>query len=701
MHYHAGRPTPEPSGTGDPRRSLEEAARQARDLALERLLEARHPNGSWRMCIDLNAFIGAMYIIMLRTTGLADAPGSHDAEALLVRHMVHQTNPDGGFFKFAGSPSCRTITRLVVLGLRLSLGDVPPRGRPPPWFRRNRAIDRALAAEVHSTIGRAERFLGRASARTSRAFEMDHVLMARTLAAQVDPRQYGPLSPPLSPEILASLVNWAPWRRFSHQFSRLLRKVLPSLTILGRRASQRSPVWGAPGRLLRRSGPLRRREDSAIEALAAKIRAEQDDEGDWYCSAVHTILNVMALREAGASLDDPAIARAHHSLRRALCRTGSGGAFLDSMRSDVWNTTHGVCSYLSVPGRRASDEEIRPSIDFLLGCQGPDGGYAFGSGATNHSDSDCVGFALSALALAAGTAEAHLRARLATALERAQAYLSGSQSRSGGFSCWDATSLRPRAGSRGWLAQTLFDVPSADVTARIGEGLAGLEPPHGAESTRRALRFLLDIQCGNGAWWSRWWAGYVVGTDSVLRMMGRLGLGCTPLFDAEDPLLGQAQAAAMRGIDFLVTHQNADGGWGETIESDSKMQLAGIGASTPLHTAYTASALLRCRFPADSSVIRQGIAYLLDQMTADGRWEDHQATFTIFARTFYYAYPFHNLVLPLNALTDYLRALEAVRADPRAACHAIASRGEGQEVSLLAGRARPASASTEAPGSRR
>jgi hypothetical protein len=50
------------------------------------------------------------------------------------------------------------------------------------------------------------------------------------------------------------------------------------------------------------------------------------------------------------------------------------------------------------------------------------------------------------------------------------------------------------------------------------------------------------------------------------------------------------------------------------------------------------------------------VAYLLETMTDDGRWEDRQASFTIFARSFYYHYPLFACVLPLLALTEYVKA---------------------------------------------
>ena len=62
-----------------------------------------------------------------------------------------------------------------------------------------------------------------------------------------------------------------------------------------------------------------------------------------------------------------------------------------------------------------------------------------------------------------------------------------------------------------------------DVTARILHGLveAGMGPED--KTVQKCLSFLLRTQCRNGAWWSRWWAGYISGTDFVLDVFSRMG----------------------------------------------------------------------------------------------------------------------------------------------------------------------------------
>jgi len=93
---------------------------------------------------------------------------------------------------------------------------------------------------------------------------------------------------------------------------------------------------------------------------------------------------------------------------------------------------------------------------------------------------------------------------------------------------------------------------------------------------------------------------------------------------------------------------------GESIYSDFDQAYAGKGASTPLHTAQAATSLIMTGQTATSPEIKRAIKYLLQTMTEDGRWEDQQATFTVFARTFYYSHPIFNYVLPLSTMTEFL-----------------------------------------------
>ena len=66
---------------------MNDRIRIARDLALQRLGELQSPDGSWFLPIEINAAASAIFIIMLRTTGLIEKEGQFSLEVKLLGSM--------------------------------------------------------------------------------------------------------------------------------------------------------------------------------------------------------------------------------------------------------------------------------------------------------------------------------------------------------------------------------------------------------------------------------------------------------------------------------------------------------------------------------------------------------------------------------------------------------------------------------------
>ncbi|MGT2490259.1 hypothetical protein ACU4GD_06220 [Cupriavidus basilensis] len=97
----------------------------------------------------------------------------------------------------------------------------------------------------------------------------------------------------------------------------------------------------------------------------------------------------------------------------------------------------------------------------------------------------------------------------------------------------------------------LLDPPTADVSARCLSMLGQLgENSASSPAFKRALRYLLDEQMADGSWYGRWGMNYIYGTWSALCALNAAGL------PPEAPEMRRAAA-------WLVSIQNADGGWGE------------------------------------------------------------------------------------------------------------------------------------------
>jgi squalene-hopene/tetraprenyl-beta-curcumene cyclase len=633
-------------------------ATSARDLALARLMEMREPSGHWADArIDLNAFLPGLFIVMLRTTGLVERPGALAREAQVVRHMVRQVNPDGGFFRFPGAASSPNITRLAILSLRMTLGEIDPAHRPARWMRSNDELGPALRAQVKTCVQAASGYLAGASIVTS-VMELDDGVLVRLLTSYVNPAIYLVPIPVLAPEVQSLLVTRPFLNSIERRFHTIVRKTSPALSILYRAVKSRHPVSSKLLGLIQWFDVIEAWEQQSVRTLESEVRAGQNENGGWFYNAMSTMLNLMALREAGAAADDPAVERACGYLERCTAPAAGGGTFIIKFNTDVWDTALATFCYLSSPGRSARDSAIRPALEFLLRWQSEDGGYAFGSASRNDPDYDTTGMLVNVLALARRSADDAQRNAIAPVLRKAMDLLCRQQDSSGGFSAWANTFVGSRPGSMGLVKQLMVDVATPDITSRIAYGLCQAGLTRKDRTIRKALEFILANQTGAGAWWSRWWAGYLAGTGSVLEFLGKAGHRLDrpdAAVDESGSLSPSLHEAMLKGVVFLVAHQNTDGGWGETIEADRDAAMAGIGPSTPLHTAHCLSALIQCGYPVSRDAIRRGIGYLLATMRSDGTWQDDQVTFTIFAGHSYYAYPTYSRFLPLIALNDYLR----------------------------------------------
>src|SRR5262249_28736282 len=124
----------------------------------------------------------------------------------------------------------------------------------------------------------------------------------------------------------------------------------------------------------------------------------------------------------------------------------------------------------------------------------------------------------------------------------------------------------------------VIDPPSADVTAHVLEMLAA-EPTADPTSRLAAVAWLREAQEADGAWYGRWGVNYVYGTGAAVPAL--VAAGVSP----DDPTITAA-------VEFLLAHQNPDGGWGEDIRSYDDPSTRGVGASTASQTAWALLALI-------------------------------------------------------------------------------------------------------------
>jgi len=113
--------------------------------------------------------------------------------------------------------------------------------------------------------------------------------------------------------------------------------------------------------------------------------------------------------------------------------------------------------------------------------------------------------------------------------------------------------------------------------------------------------------------------------------------------------------AITRAIEFLVAHQNADGGWGEDIRSYDDPSLRASGHSTASQTAWALLAFVASGRAKDEEAFR-GASFLASTQRADGNWDEPYYTGTGFPGDFYINYHLYRLVFPVSALGRWCHA---------------------------------------------
>jgi squalene-hopene/tetraprenyl-beta-curcumene cyclase len=114
----------------------------------------------------------------------------------------------------------------------------------------------------------------------------------------------------------------------------------------------------------------------------------------------------------------------------------------------------------------------------------------------------------------------------------------------------------------------------------------------------------------------------------------------------------------LQAVEWLRMMQNPDGGWGETCGSYDDANAKGVGPSTASQTAWAVMGLLAANDTRNDS-LQHGIAYLLKNQRREGSWDESLYTGTGFPRVFYLMYYMYRQYFPLLALTTYAKATAA------------------------------------------
>ncbi|HUJ40429.1 MAG TPA: squalene--hopene cyclase [Candidatus Acidoferrales bacterium] len=622
--------------------SIEERLYQGISRGVDWLLSRQAPQGYWLGELEADTTLESDYILYLHVIGKPDPVRIEKLARYVRKHQLE----DGGWNIYANGPSELNATVKAYLGLKLA-------GDPPEASHMARA-----RARIHELGG----------LESINSFE-------RFYLALVGVADWG-MVPAMPPELLllphwfyVNLYEISSWSRGILVPMAILYALRPSWTIpergrldeLFREPEHRYSAFAWDKRLFTWRNfflfadrvmkfvermpwkPLRKHAVRAAERWLMEHLERSEGLGAIYPAMMNAIYALIAL---GYRPDDPITSREIHELAKFEIEE-NGIIRLQPCVSPVWDTAIAMVA-LEEAGlppshpalvRAASwmlDNQILGSGDWQVKNPGVEpGGWAFEFRNDHYPDVDDTAFILMALQ----RVDFPDRARMEAALRRGLNWVVTMQNKDGGWGAFDKDNdCRLLTHVPFADHNAMIDPATADVTARVAECLARMGWPATHPVMKRALHFLQQDQCEDGSWFGRWGVNYVYGTGGVLRALEAMGLARQPY--------------ALRGVQWLKSVQQADGGFGESIASYDDLAQKGRGATTASQTSWGLIGLLASTGTEDRAAER-ALDFLLSTQTREGSWEEAEFTGTGFPKVFYLKYHLYRHYFPLYAVARY------------------------------------------------
>jgi squalene-hopene/tetraprenyl-beta-curcumene cyclase len=623
----------------------------------EALCALQRPDGHFLFELEADATIPAEYVLMRHYRG---EPVDAALEAKIARYLRRIQSADGGWPLFHAGASDVSASVKAYFALKM-IGDSPEAShmaKARAWI-----LGKGGAANSNVFTRNLLALYGQVPWRAVPTMPVEIILLPRWFPFHLDKVSYWARTVLVPLMVLNALKPWAtnpkgigieelfvvppdnirnwpkgahqtwPWPQIFGGIDLLLRAVEPHMP--------KSP----------RARAIKRAEDFVTERLNG-----EDGLGAIFPAMVNALLMFDAL---GYAKDDRRVKTARASIDKLLIVKGDE-AYCQPCLSPVWDTALTAHTLLEVNGAECERRALA-ALEWLAPLQVLDtagdwaaqrpnlrpGGWAFQYANPHYPDLDDTAVVAMAMDRAMACAPQPARATFSEAIARAQEWIVGMQSENGGFAAFDADNEYYYLNQIPFADHgALLDPPTEDVTARCVSMLAQLGARRGQSAPLdKAVAYLLRTQRPDGSWYGRWGMNYIYGTWSVLCALNAAHM---------DP-----NASAMRkAVDWLLSIQNDDGGWGEDGAS-YKLDYRGYEPA-PSTASQTAWALLGLMAAGEvgQPAVKRGIDYLLANQGSDGFWDEQRFTATGFPRVFYLRYHGYAKFFPLWALARY-RNLQA------------------------------------------
>jgi squalene-hopene/tetraprenyl-beta-curcumene cyclase len=640
----------------------------------ERLLAARNPHGFWEGRLSSSALSTATAVFALTAV---DGEKHRSLIERGLRWLCDNQNIDGGWGDTVQSPSNLSTTLLCYSALAVDCelqiadcGFASSAGSNPQSKIRNPQFD-LMARKAESWLcGKAGTLEPQALAKAveqqygkDRTFSVPILTMAALAGRLGTDSDAWRLVRPLPFELAVLPHRLYKWLRLP-----VVSYALPALIAIGQARYEH----------LKPDNPLARfvRHLSREKSLRALARLQPAD-GGFLEAAPLTSFVVMSLAASG---------HAGHEV------TQKGVEFLvASVREDgswpidtnlaTWVTTLAIntlfdcgsqiadCGSAAIYSIRNPKSEIRNQLArWLLSCQHRDvhpythaepGGWGWSNRSGAVPDGDDTAGALIALhRLSAGISESETRspkAEIAAAACAGIEWLLGLQNSDGGIPTF----------CRGWT-KLPFDKSTPDIAAHaIGtmsvwlDALPASLRDRTGKAIRKALQYMARAQRADGSWAPLWFGNQlapgqenpVYGTSRALTHLSNCGLRMADGgFDLES-----LHTMRERAVQWLLSAQNSDGGWGGDTSIPSSIE------ETALAMDALASVLLQSEIrnpKSEIAAVRRGAAWLIAN-THQGRSTPASPIGLYFARL-WYSEELYPLIFALAALAKVQRLSESL-----------------------------------------
>jgi squalene-hopene/tetraprenyl-beta-curcumene cyclase len=612
------------------------------------LLEYRRPDGHWVFELEADCTIPAEYVLLRHYVG---EPVDAVLEAKIANYLRRIQGAHGGWplvhdGEFDMSASVKAYFALKMIGDSVDA----------PHMARAREAIRSRGGAVHSNVF--TRFMlamfGVLTWRSVPVLPVEIMLLPMWSPFHINKISYWARTTMVPLLVLAALKPRA--KNDSGVGIDELFLQPPHSIGMTAKAPHQSWGWFALFRGLdtvlrmiepRFPGKLRARAiDSAVAFIEERLNGE-DGLGAIFPPMANTVMMYAAL---GKPADYPPRAVARRGLDRLLV-VGEQEAYCQPCVSPVWDTSLTCHALIEADGEAALP--ARQGLDWLLPKQVLDvkgdwavkrpevrpGGWAFQYNNAYYPDLDDTAVVVMAMDRARRATGRH---DYDTSIARAREWIAGMQSRNGGWGAFDVNNLEYYLNNIPFSDHgALLDPPTEDVTARCISMLAQLgETPQSSKAVADGLAYLRRTQLAEGSWYGRWGLNYIYGTWSVLCALNAAGV------NHQDPAMRKA-------VNWLLSIQNQDGGWGEDATS-YRLDYRGFeGApTTPSQTAWALLGLMAAG-EVEHPAVARGVRYLIDTQTEKGLWDEQRYTATGFPRVFYLRYHGYSKFFPLWALARY------------------------------------------------